>query len=401
MEENRSMNVLVADDEANFRQIFKDLLKSEKYNILCASNPEETIKKVLDYDVHVILLDKRFPSDADGLQVLRRIKELKPQAEVIMLTAYPESKSNLEAMESGAAAYLIKTDDYGKLVNTVNHLVEITRLRSRNEELVKELQERNKKLTDAQTTMSAWNNDLQKQMKRFYDFEAKHLKNEMNPDGMSNSDLFALGLVSEMNDQVKIARNLVTEFHGNPGDDLVTSIAKMGSLTQNMTEISSSYSCIALPQPKEKTLFEFALMLQKVGTVLRLLGEVKGAEIRVSGVETLPAFYGHPRKMANALLNIGRKFLSQTEGPLDGKILTFSSGITSREINLQFSLLSDRTNEQLPDSLSPVFSEASQLPLDLISSKMIIEEHQGKMRFSARNDILNSVDITFPLRIGA
>ncbi|EKD81840.1 MAG: hypothetical protein ACD_39C01615G0001, partial [uncultured bacterium] len=74
-------NVLIADDEPRFCEILEDLLASEDINLYSVHTPENAIKAVLNYDIHLALLDKRFPTDHEGVQTLRRFKELKPETE--------------------------------------------------------------------------------------------------------------------------------------------------------------------------------------------------------------------------------------------------------------------------------------------------------------------------------
>jgi len=83
MHQNRVFNIMVADDESNFREILKDLLTAEKHNVICASDRDEALRKIVDFDIHVILLDKHFQTDDDGLAVLRQVKAIKPEIEVI------------------------------------------------------------------------------------------------------------------------------------------------------------------------------------------------------------------------------------------------------------------------------------------------------------------------------
>ena len=160
MTQDPRFNVLIADDEPRFCEILEDLLASENINLYSVHTPENAVKAVLNYDIHLALLDKRFPTDHDGVQTLRRVKELKPETEVIMMTAYPDSESNLDAVALGAYCYLHKTMDYEKMQVVLRRLLNLIQQKRQNTSLLVELEERNKWLESISNTVKSWSGAL-------------------------------------------------------------------------------------------------------------------------------------------------------------------------------------------------------------------------------------------------
>ncbi len=114
--------VLVVDDDESMRDIARSVLHKE-YRVLTAANAEEAMHAVEREKINAVLLDLCLGSD-NGMDVLTRIKEFRPQIEVIMITVVRELKSAVEAMKRGAFDYLTKEFDYDELRATVDRALE-------------------------------------------------------------------------------------------------------------------------------------------------------------------------------------------------------------------------------------------------------------------------------------
>jgi two-component system response regulator AtoC len=119
--------ILVVDDEQLIRWSLVSRLNDEGYKTLEAASAEEAIKLARE-GVDLVLLDYRLP-DADGLSVLRQVKETSPETVVIMLTAHASIGMAVEAMKQGAYHYLNKPFNLDEVAVLVEKGLETTSLR--------------------------------------------------------------------------------------------------------------------------------------------------------------------------------------------------------------------------------------------------------------------------------
>jgi DNA-binding NtrC family response regulator len=106
---NSTGKVLVVDDELSIRESFSLILGS-KYQTLLAASGEAALKYAADQKLDLAFLDVRMPG-LDGLATLKRLKEIDPELEVVMVTAVNDVQKASEAIKYGAKNYLIKPFD--------------------------------------------------------------------------------------------------------------------------------------------------------------------------------------------------------------------------------------------------------------------------------------------------
>jgi DNA-binding NtrC family response regulator len=120
--------LLVVDDERLIRWSLEQTLAKAGYEVSTASTGEAALAVVREDPPDLILLDLKLP-DTDGLQVLRQIKEQSPQVQVLIMTAYADVGTAVEAMKLGAYDYLPKPIDFENLAVTLRNALEASQLR--------------------------------------------------------------------------------------------------------------------------------------------------------------------------------------------------------------------------------------------------------------------------------
>jgi two-component system response regulator AtoC len=119
--------VLVVDDEALIRYALTERLIAEGYRVLEADTAATALARA-EEGVDLVLLDFRLP-DGDGLAVLKRIKERDPDTLVILLTAYSNVETAVEAIKQGAYHYVNKPFNLDEIALLVAQALETTQLR--------------------------------------------------------------------------------------------------------------------------------------------------------------------------------------------------------------------------------------------------------------------------------
>jgi DNA-binding NtrC family response regulator len=103
---DKKASVLIVDDELIVRESLRDWLK-DSYHVATAETGDEAIELIKKHDFDILILDVRLTGKS-GLQVLKEVKEIKPQIKSIVITAYPSVELAVEAMKEGAVDYIIK-----------------------------------------------------------------------------------------------------------------------------------------------------------------------------------------------------------------------------------------------------------------------------------------------------
>ncbi len=107
-------SILIVDDERELRNLFNKALTEEGYNVLVAENGEKAIDAVKKDEPDLVLLDIRMPG-MGGMDVLRRLKAIRRNLVVVILTGYGTIKSARMAMMLGAHDYVTKPFNLGYL----------------------------------------------------------------------------------------------------------------------------------------------------------------------------------------------------------------------------------------------------------------------------------------------
>ncbi len=132
--------ILVIDDEPEIRDLVKDILEDEKYQVEIAEDGASAKKALLEHRPDLILLDIWMP-DIDGISLLKEwIEEDDLPAPVIMMSGHGNVETAVEATRLGAYDYLEKPLSLAKLLLTVERALEADKLKKENVGLRKHVQ---------------------------------------------------------------------------------------------------------------------------------------------------------------------------------------------------------------------------------------------------------------------
>ena len=106
--------VLVVDDEPQAVELLEEFLTAKGYAVVGASGGEEALRRLKEERPHLMLLDIRMPV-MDGLEVLRRAREIDREVGIVMVTAVNEESIGREALRMGAYDYITKPLDFDYL----------------------------------------------------------------------------------------------------------------------------------------------------------------------------------------------------------------------------------------------------------------------------------------------
>ena len=138
MQSKNKAKVLIVDDEEIVRASCRKLLQPHGYRVSEAENAGSALKLMEATTFDLVLSDLKLP-DASGIELLKDIKEVCPDTEVILLTGYGTVSTAVEAMKLGAYDYIEKPFRPEELVSLSGRAIERKSLREENIRLKKEL----------------------------------------------------------------------------------------------------------------------------------------------------------------------------------------------------------------------------------------------------------------------
>lgn len=118
-----SKNIMICDDAAFMRMMIKDILTKNGYNVAAeAENGAIAVEKYKEVQPDLVLMDITMP-EMDGIQALKAIKGLDPQATVIMCSAMGQQAMVIEAIQSGARDFIVKPFQADRVLEAVKKVV--------------------------------------------------------------------------------------------------------------------------------------------------------------------------------------------------------------------------------------------------------------------------------------
>ena len=134
----RKISILIVDDEESVRDSLLNWFKEDGYHVECAENAKKALLMLESKSYNIILADIKMPG-MDGLEMLRRIKVMKSDSIIIVMTAFATVDTAVQALKDGAFDYITKPFDPDDLSHLIRNATKQISLIEENEVLKKKV----------------------------------------------------------------------------------------------------------------------------------------------------------------------------------------------------------------------------------------------------------------------
>jgi len=137
----RTGRILVVDDEVNSRTALAELLRDEGFEVETAADAFKALGKYEAFTPHVVVTDLKMPG-MNGIELVQKIRGSEDPAAVVVMTAFGEVQSAVDAMRAGAADYLTKPFNLDALLVVLDKVFETQQLRRETRQLRQRVRDR-------------------------------------------------------------------------------------------------------------------------------------------------------------------------------------------------------------------------------------------------------------------
>jgi DNA-binding NtrC family response regulator len=137
----RSARILVVDDEVGARTALADMLRDEGFEVEMAADAFKALGKYQDFAPHVVVTDLQMPG-MNGIDLMNKIRSTEDPAAVIVMTAFGDVGTAVEAMHAGAADYLTKPLNFDELLVVVKKVISTQELMRETRQLRQRVRDR-------------------------------------------------------------------------------------------------------------------------------------------------------------------------------------------------------------------------------------------------------------------
>ena len=115
--------VLIIDDDEDISFTLKNIIKKQRYDTAIASSGAEGIELLHTTITDIVLLDIGLP-DISGLELIKNIRDISPDTDIIVLTGMDDAKTAVDAIKNGAIDYIVKPFELVEFRNTLNRVMQ-------------------------------------------------------------------------------------------------------------------------------------------------------------------------------------------------------------------------------------------------------------------------------------
>jgi len=126
-------NILIVDDEVHVRSLLSDVVERMGHNPLEAGNGNEAFEMYQKQSIDLCLLDINMP-EMNGIDCLEAVKEIDPEAVIIMMTGYPSAETIIQTIEDDGYTYIAKPLDIQRVMDLIERGLKFRESRLRGDE---------------------------------------------------------------------------------------------------------------------------------------------------------------------------------------------------------------------------------------------------------------------------
>ena len=349
----KSVKILVVDDDNNLRETLVDLLEIEGYKIYQAGTAAECLDICASEFFNLILMDYNLP-DEKGLDVIRKIRTFNQDTQIIMITAYASLNSIMEAMQESVYDFLIKPVDFDYLKRTINRALDKYFLEQSNKELLAQLKMRNADL-----------DRLNNMKSKFFSIVSHDLSNSLMTLKMS-FDMLKKKLKPDEDQQKKMM--FMDESIGQI-EHLIKDLVDWAAIEKGKLRI-------------EKTRFDLTSSLQKTAEIFKAKASKNNIRVLFESGGEIPVF-ADEKRIRQVISNILENAVRHT--PDNGQIVISVSKIDEKNAKVSVTDSGDGIEPEQAPELFTSFTQfgdkarVGRLGLGLSIAKDIILNHNGRI----------------------
>jgi len=116
-------SILVVDDELLIRDLLYDFFSEKGWLVSVQESPDRGLEMMRNRNFDIALVDLKMP-EIDGIELIRKIRNLRPALPIVIMTAFPSTETAIEALRLKVNDYIIKPFNINKLFRVLDAIIE-------------------------------------------------------------------------------------------------------------------------------------------------------------------------------------------------------------------------------------------------------------------------------------
>lgn len=379
-------NILVIDDEESIRELIPSIFSGDEYKVVAVKDAQAGMDMLTDGIFQVALVDIKMPG-IDGIEVLKQIKAIKPDVEVLIITGHATMEQAIQALKNDASDFILKPFDNEEIRLTVEKALRNHELKVENRRLIKELSEEKDRLLKMNEKLR----ELDQMKSSFVSTVSHELRTPLTIINSTVNNMLD-GVVGE-----------VPEYHIKWLSKIKNNTHRLNSLIEDILDISRLESGkVDMRRGK----IDIVALVRKVNTDVLPLAQKNGITLSIHMPESLPKIDANLGRIEQVITNLITNALKFT--PSQGSI----NVSVSRKGSFIFVEVKDSGVGIPKESLQIIFDRFRQVStthdaqtkgigLGLAIAKEIIAQHSGRIWAESEPGKGSTFTFTLPLSLFA